>query len=703
MITLFDSKCIDFDNNGIGILRDTLNCEVEETLNGELVLNLEYPINSKYIEFIKNENIIKCDAGFEEDQLFRIKNVKPNLETITVYAEHITYDLIDNFLEDTFPQNLSGLACLEWILSHTLYTHKFKAFSNIVKNASARYVRKNPMEAILGDEDNSFVNVWGGELERNNFIISMLTKRGSNRGYKIKYRKNLTGLDFTIDNSNIVTKIMPQGYNGLFLPEKYIDSPLINNYPHPKVQIFEYADVKIKEKEDDEEGFETVEEAYEELRKLANLEYTENNVDKPSVNLKVDFLDLSKTTEYKNYTFLEKVLMGDTVTVELDYTQVEVRVIKTTYNSLLHRYTKLELGEFKANYIEDSNKNISSVVKKQTEEIETSILDQAKSNASDLIKKATNGYIVLRPEENPTEILIMNKPDVNKADKIWRWNMNGFAYTDEGINGTYKTAMTMDGSIVADFITSGILSADLIKAGTMSLERLLGDVLTLGGSNNKSGRIEIKDSSGNIMAILNNEGLTLSNGAKLIGGNGVLSQFQYKSGEWLGYNLYYMEEYRETRIILDTYIPENFVVTSAKITLEHTPINWSYAVENNQNAYTWGYCRNIRLYKSDTTGQKIQMAFYSEIYSEFYGNETEIVNAFGKNGFTAKIPSDSNFKTEEVESIDIKNFLSQGRNVFTIRTANTPPTAYTNGKLNPEGMRQTGSVEAILNIVGYMK
>lgn len=463
MIRLYDANCKDFDNNGIGILTDTIKCEVSEALNGELVLDMEYPVTSKYIEDIVNENIIKCDAGLEDEQLFRIKNVKPDFNIIKIYGEHISYDLADNFLEDVYPQNMNGAGCLEWILTHTLYPHKFISFSDIQNATSARYVRKNPIEAIIGDLENSFVNLWGGELKRNNFLISMLTRRGSNKGYKIKYRKNLTGLDFTIDNSNIITKIMPQGYNGLFLPEKYVDSPLINNYPHPKIQLIEFSNVKVKEKEDDEEGYATTEEAYQELRRLCNLKYSEENIDKPIVNLKVDFIDLSKTTEYQNYTFLESVSMGDTVTVELDYTQVEVRVIKTTYDSLLNRYTKLELGEFKGNYITDSQKDLTSTIKKETSNIETSVLEQAKQNATEQLTAAMGGYIY----KTQNELFIMDTDNPNTATKVWRWNLNGLGYSKNGINGTYELAMTQDGKIVADFITTGILNANLIKAGVI--------------------------------------------------------------------------------------------------------------------------------------------------------------------------------------------------------------------------------------------
>lgn len=459
MIILYDANCKDFNNNGIGILKDSLKCEVSEALNGELVLDMEYPITSKYIEFIINENIIKCDAGLEEDQLFRIKHVKPNFDTITIYGEHISYDLADNFLEDVFPQNLNGAACLDWILSHTLDSHNFNSFSDIQTVSSARYVRKNPIEAIVGDLENSFVNLWGGELERNNYTIKMLNRRGNDKGYKIRYRKNLTGLDFTIDNSNIVTKIMPQGYNGLFLPEKYIDSPLINNYPHKKVKVIEFSDVKVKENADEEEGFATAEEAYQELRRLCNLKYSEENIDKPTVNLKVDFVDLSQTTEYQDYTFLESVSMGDTIRVELDYTQVEVRVIKTTYDALLHRYTKLELGEFKANYITDSQKDITNTIRKETDTIETGVLLQAKQNATEQLTAALGGYVY----KTQNELFIMDTDNPNTAKKVWRWNLNGLGYSKNGINGPYELAMTQDGRIVADFITAGQMDVARIK------------------------------------------------------------------------------------------------------------------------------------------------------------------------------------------------------------------------------------------------
>lgn len=462
MINIYDAKETNFNNNGIGSLKDTIKSEVTEELNGEYVVEFEYPKGCKYSEKIENDKIIKLDTGENTMQLFRIKNCTENLSTITATLQHITYDLIDNELEDVFPQNLSGDAAIKWILSHAQYQHNFKGSSNIAAKNSARYVRKNIMEAIIGDIDNSFVNIWGGEILRDNYNIQMLAKRGQDSGYKIKYRKNLQGIEFTRDDTEIITRLRPIGYNGIMLPEKYIDSPLIAQYAHPKIGKIEYSDIKLKEKDDDE-GYNTLEECYTELRRRANLEFSENNIDKPKVNVKVDFIDLSKTTEYKKYNFLSQVKLGDTLTIEIDKIQLKLRVIRTVYDSLLHRFTKLELGEFKANYITDTEKNISNTIKKETEIMTTDILDKAKNDATEQLVNALGGYVC----KTQNELFIMDTDNMNTAKRVWRWNLNGLGYSKSGINGPYGIAITQDGQIVADYITTGQLNASLITTGVL--------------------------------------------------------------------------------------------------------------------------------------------------------------------------------------------------------------------------------------------
>lgn len=133
---------------------------------------------------------------------------------------------------------------------------------------------------------------------------------------------------------------------------------------------------------------------------------------------------------------------------------------------------------------------------------QSTILQMAKNNASELIKTATTGYIVLNRDDdgNPKELLIMDTKDIDTAKKVWRWNVNGLGYSRTGYNGEYGLAMTMDGRIVANFITAGTMYADRIKGGT----------LTLGGNDNDNGVLEVRDASGKVCARINVSGININ-------------------------------------------------------------------------------------------------------------------------------------------------------------------------------------------------
>lgn len=451
-MNIYLSTTTAFNNNGLGFLTDILSASVTEELNGQYQLSFTYPINGSLSEYLVEENIVKCRVADGSYQLFRINQVKKNFNTIEITAFHIFYDLLNNFLEDTYPQNLNGQLFLKHILDHTVFANSFEAQSDIAKIESARYVRKNPVEAIMGNADNSMLKLFGGEIKRDNFKIKILSRVGSDNGVKLLFGKNITGIDVSVDITNMATRIMPQGYDGLLLPEKYVDSLLINTYPTPKIKKFEFSDVKYDP--EDESAYHSLQEAYEELRRLANEQYS-LGVDKPSINIKVDWIELSKTTEYKNYSNLEKVNLGDTITSYLFGMNFETRVTKIVYNPLTDVIEKYEIGTPKAS-ISTSMNNI----KREVESIDTaSILNEAKEDATNLITTAMGGYIY----KTQSELYIMDTNDPTTAQKVWRWNINGLGYSSTGVNGPYGIAMTMDGKIVADFITTGTLNTNVIQ------------------------------------------------------------------------------------------------------------------------------------------------------------------------------------------------------------------------------------------------
>lgn len=442
-----------FENNGLGFLTDVLSAYVTEELNGEYSLNLTYPLNGHLNEYLIQGNIIKCNVGNDNYQLFRIKKVEKNFKTISIYALHIFYDLIDNFIEDSAPTNLSCGAFCEWILSKTNFETNFNVQSDIASTASARYVRRNPVECIMGDIDNSIVNLFGAELERNNFLIKLLSRRGNNNGVKLIFGKNIKEISVSIDITSLYTRIFPLGFDGLKLPEKYVDSPLINNYPTAKITKYEFSDIKYDP--EDETAYDNLEDAYAALRNSAR-ELFDAGIDKPQISISIDWLELSKTQEYYNqYSALEKVNLGDTITANILGLDYETRVIKTKYNVLSDMIEQYEVGTPKASLTTSLNS-----FQKQVEDINpSSILEQAKESATKQITSAMGGYVY----KTNNELFIMDTDNPATAQKVWRWNLNGLGYSSTGINGEYGIAMTQDGAIVADFITTGKINTNLIE------------------------------------------------------------------------------------------------------------------------------------------------------------------------------------------------------------------------------------------------
>lgn len=452
MICLYDSKETNFNHNGLVVLEPIL-CDITEELNGMYELELEHSIDDKgKWQLLLEDNIIKADG-----QLFRIYRKKKNLTKIHVNARHIFYDLLDNFLEDVRPTDLNGAGALNWMLSNTQYPHGFNSTSDISTINTAYFVRLNPVEAIFSED--GILGRWKGELVRDNFTIKLLGERGLDRGVHIAHGKNIKGIEEELNMDTVITRLMPLGYDGLLLPEKYIDSPLINNYSVPKIRKVEFSSIKIDEQNGINESA-----AIELLRSTANNWMQINKCDIPFVNYKVDFIELSKTEEYKDYAGLERVYLGDIVTIKhkkLGF-DLKSKCIKYKKDIINDKYKEIELGNFKENIGSSTNKALKEI--SQTIEENKSSLKKAIDNATNLLTTALGGYVIKRNGE----ILIMDTEDPNTAEKVWRWNLNGLGYSKTGINGPYGLAITMDGAIVADFMTTGSLDANLLKVGTIT-------------------------------------------------------------------------------------------------------------------------------------------------------------------------------------------------------------------------------------------
>lgn len=344
MIKLFEKDTTDFTTNGIGSIRQHIfDAAVEEVLNGLFLFTFKIPMMSKYAQELSSERIVYVNTPDSDGQPFRIRKVSPSMGILTVEAPHIFYDLSDNLIEDIFIVNSDGQNAGNKILSGTQYPHNFTFYSNIDTFTNCRIVRYNPVEALLdASKDNIFVNRWGGEIKRDGFRITMNKARGADNGVEITNRKNLVGYEAVVDDENVITRIMPTGYDGIILPEKYIDSPRINDYIHPKIAVINYPDIKIGDGEDEV----TEDEAYRLLREAAAKEFSVNKVDEPTANYKVNFIDLSKTTDYKDFKALEKIEPWDWVTVHHheDNLHLKAQMISYKWDPINKSYAEIELG-----------------------------------------------------------------------------------------------------------------------------------------------------------------------------------------------------------------------------------------------------------------------------------------------------------------------------------------------------------------------
>jgi len=324
MICIYDKKTTkdNFNNNGLAVLDECIVAEVTEELNGEYSLYIEYPADSRKATHLVELNIIKAN-----EQLFRIYKVERQQEAtrrIKVWARHIFYDLAFYFIESVNLVNANMKEAIEGTIPpEAQAVFEFLAPERNIYPIKLRNI--NALEGLF-----NLIEIYGGELIRDNFTIEILEKLGEDKGTTIRYGKNIKGLKAIIDTSEFATRIYPIGDNNLVLQERYIEAEgeIANILPYPITRKVEFSGCKDVE----------------ELRELAK-KYIKK-VSNPFINITVELLELSKTKEYGKYAKLFNMELGDIVKVEHERLGIysELRVIKKVTDLLNHINTKIELG-----------------------------------------------------------------------------------------------------------------------------------------------------------------------------------------------------------------------------------------------------------------------------------------------------------------------------------------------------------------------
>lgn len=474
MIPILYSKTeTDFTHNGLGFLVDAEKCTVTEERNGAYELALQYPITGRYYAEIEKGSIIKAKPNeTSELQIFRVyKASRPLGGSVTFSAEHISYELngipvLSLKMTAATPQMAMNRA-----FSTSPLPCRFTAWSDISTLNSINLASPCSARAVLGGQAGSILDVWGGEYEFDNFTVKLHLHRGADNGVRIDYGKNLTNLKQEENISECYTDLLPYAFytvddeeRAVFLTEALIPLANAESYGYRRAYLMDFSGEFERDT--------VITEAM--LRQKATAYAERTSLGVPRVSLTVSFVQLWQTEEYKNIAPLERVKLCDTVTVRYPALGVTAtaKVIKTVYDVLRERYESIDIGDAKSNFADTVNgqaEEIANLAKAVvTGQAQASAeLRAAIANATSLITGHSGGYVVFNPAERPQEILILDRPKLEEAVHVWRWNSGGLGYSSTGYNGTYALAMTMDGAIVADFISVGTLNGALLKADSV--------------------------------------------------------------------------------------------------------------------------------------------------------------------------------------------------------------------------------------------
>ena len=472
-----------FDTYGVGKLTDCITCEVKEERNGEYELTLTYPMDGVHYSEIEDRSIILAKPNYTDGlQAFRVYLITATIDgMLEVHAQHLSYDLSGIPVVPFTAQNCAA-ACAG-LVSHAVVDCPFEVNTTVPTIADFKVDAPSSLRSWFGGREGSLLDVYGGEWGYDNYTCTLWKDRGANRGVVIRYGKNLLDINQERNISETYTGVLPfwmdtEGGN-------IVRAGIVN-----VAGTFNYRKILVLDLSSDFEEKPTAAQ----LTARARQYITANDIGRPNVNITLDWVQVGELTD--------RVDLCDTVTVIFEKLGIETtaKCISTTWDVLADRYTALEIGDVKANMpatiagLQESEKILTTSV--------TPSMQRAINAATALITGNDGGYVILHDGDGdgyPDELLVMDTPDISTATKVWRWNQNGLGYSASGYSGTFGLAMTANGEIVADYITTGTLDAAQATITNINASNINTGTLTAIAINNGNGSFQV-DASGNMTA-----------------------------------------------------------------------------------------------------------------------------------------------------------------------------------------------------------
>ena len=524
---LYEATELNFTSNGVCRLAEATECHVTEERNGEYELTLTYPITGKYYNQIQEGMYIAATHDDKSDrQPFRIyRRSAPFNGLVQFFAHHISY-MLNNIILNPITAG-SAADAFDQMETDTITTNPFTMWTDVTTAGNFKNETPSSIRSALGGKRGSILDVYGGEYEWDMFTVKLHAQRGNNSGVTIRYGKNLTDLDQTIDAGGIYNAIVPFWFGTVddvdvlvTLPEHYVAASGVTS---PVMVVMDFSS------EFQDQPTEA------QLRSAASSFLSNNQPWIPSENIKISFVQLWQTEEYKDVAVLQRLSLCDRVNVyypAMGITAENVEIIKVVYNVLLDRYDSMELGDARSTFADTLIDPMETAIEAATQNLASkSYMQSAIENSTQQIVGGMGGNIVIALDANgwPVELLMMDTKDKSTAVNVWRWNLGGFGHSHDGYDGPFSDfAITQDGKINANFITAGTMLANRIKGGTLSL----------GGVDNGNGVLHVYDASGNLIGKWDKDGADISGVLTLLGDDilytvGEKKQvvFYYSSGE----------------------------------------------------------------------------------------------------------------------------------------------------------------------------
>lgn len=472
---LFPSTATSFTTFGIGALSDAVSCEVEENRNGSYELTMQYPLTGIHYDEIGLRSLILAKPNYlDPPQPFRVYKIdKPINGMVTFYARHWSYDLSDIPVQ---PFEAAGIqSAMNGLISNAMYDiSAWNLTTSRTTPSSFKVDEPSSVRSWFGGKEGSLLDIYGGEWHYNGRTCSLENSRGSDRGVAIRYGVNLTDLKQEENCAEV--------YTGVLAYWKDMDGNLVQGTVQNVTGTFNFTKILVLDCSEDYEEAPTSAQ----LNAKAVAYINNNNIGVPKVNLTLNFATLRGNTinaflanEAAELLSNEagqvllaygwqgmpetRVDLCDTVTVYFEKLGViaTAKCIRVRWNTLLDRYEEVELGDSKSELTEaiiKANTDASEAVK-----IARGTMNIVDSEIETAVEKVTGnlgGYVILHDSDNdgfPDELLIMNTDDIATATSVWRWNQAGLMWANS-YNGQYATlAITNDGKITADAITTGTL------------------------------------------------------------------------------------------------------------------------------------------------------------------------------------------------------------------------------------------------------